>query len=1109
MSNRQSRIALRVTTSLPLAVILFCIVMQCRTRAATPERQSRPSEAIHGKFLPRFPDVSATQIIFVSGGHLWLVPRAGGEAAEVKGSPMLCMTPKFSPDGNSVAFSANVDGHWNLHSILLTGGEPNRLSYLPADEKLCQWTSAGKLLFETDGLGPPLWMQKRLFTLSAEDGLPAKLPVPFGTDGAISADGKWLAYTPHPPPDAWKGYRGGGAPDIWLFNLETHAAQQITDWKGIDSNPMWHGHHVYYLSDAGPEGRLNIWSYDTSDHSRRQLTTFGDYDIRHPSLGPGPSGGGEIVFVNGTDLYLLDLAGGAPRRVDIHLPFGKSTPRPHVVDAGKHVANWSFSPDGNRVVAEARGDLWIIPVGGTKLINLTRTSGIAERDPAWSPDGRWIAYVSDASGEYELWLMPADGGGGTHRLTTHEPPWRFRPIWSPDSHYITLTDDYGTIELYDLKTGQSRRIVTNPLGTPAQPSWSPDSSWIAYCKGLGKNNPFTSIWLYDVKSGVEHHVTSGQFNDSSPVFDDVGNYLFFVSDRDFSWPVYDRLDGNAVFPRADMVLAVPLRKDVPLLAAPTANRNAVSLGGDSEARPAATRTSRKTRGTVAIDLDGFERRAVQVLAQRAFYWNLAFAGGKLLVTRVPLEGEPSIEVLDLGASRFEPHTVTSGLYGFSVSGDGKKLVARRGAKLVMLQPVSGAKEVTIDLNGMTVEINQRQEWRQIFSDAWRFYRDDFYAANMNGVDWPAMRARYEKLLDACLSRDEVNYVISELLGELHTSHVMIVNPGDVQRPDSIQFGMTGVDFTRENDAYRISKLYEGAAWDADARNPLREAGVREGDFLLAVNGVPIHGLRDPWQAFRGMSTGTVTLTVSQKPKEDADARKVMVTPLDVEGEKYLRYRAWVEENRASVQRLSGGKIGYVDVPYTNDQGTKELARQFYGQCNTQALVVDDRWNGGGRGPDRLIELLSRRAYFKNFVRRGLDWRYPAQSHEGPKCMLINGASISGGDNFAYQFRKAHLGKLIGMTTAGGLLGGRFGSPWFVDGGNIMIPTLAPYAENGSWVVEGVGVKPDIEIPEDPSKMLNGQDPQIAAAVTELLKELEQPGAQRSWLRPAQRESSSH
>jgi len=1095
-----------------------------------------PETQPHAAML-RYADVGPTHIVFVYADDLWLVPRAGGMAVPLASPPGLETFPKFSPDGGTIAFVGNYDGNRDLYTIPVQGGVPTRVTSHPAPETLCDYAPDGQLLFYTFGYAG-LARQTQLMTVATSGGLARKLPPPYGANGAISPDGQWLAYTPHSRDHrTWKRYRGGMATDIWLFNLTDHTSRRITDWEGTDSLPMWHGDTVYYMSDAGPNHRLNIWSYDLPTKKRRQITRFADYDVKWPSIGPGATGQGEIVFQNGSSLYVLDLGTGTSRSVKVTIPGDRPTIRPRDVDASELLRHWGISSTGKRAVLQARGDIWTVPAKKGSPRNLTRTSGAAERDPAWSPDGRWIAYFCDATGEYELYITQSDGKGETRRLTKDGQVFRYRPVWSPDSKYIAFIDKTGAIYLHTLEPEETRLIDKEPRADRTHLRWSRDSSWIVYTKSGA--NRLSSIWLYTVESREKHQVTSGMFNDTWPTFDRKGDYLFFASNRDFSSPMYEDVGTSFIYANTDVLVAVPLRDEVGSPWAPKSDEETwddeekdeddedeeeeEDQEGDDEDENDKQKENDEASSDdkeddmeedddgkeddeddedeeevkpVVIELEGFEQRALKIPVDRGNFYNLVVNHkGKLVYTRGALRGsddKPSIKIFDLDDEKNEKReekTVVKEAGAFTMSANGKKLLVRKEKKMAIVDAAPDQKlDKPISLTGMTARIDPRSEWRQVFTEAWRIQRDFFYDPNMHGVDWPAIREQYGAMLDDCVSRRDVAYVIGEMIAELNVGHAYVRSPGDIEEEPKVSVGMLGADYELDSGTYRIAKIYQGAPWDIDARGPLSKPNVdvKEGDYLLAVNGVPLDTSKDPWAAFQGLADKVVTLTVSEKPTLDDDAREVVVKPLP--SERRLRYRAWIAKNRRHVEEKTDGKVGYIYVPNTSISGQNDLVRQFFGQTDKQALIIDERWNGGGQVPTRFIELLNRPItnYWAN--RDGLDTPWPPDSHQGPKCMLINGLAGSGGDCFPYYFRQAGLGKLIGTRTWGGLVG-MSGNPRLIDGGWVSAPTFAFYETDGTWGVEGHGVDPDIEVIDDPSLMVDGGDPQLDAAIEHMLDEL--------------------
>jgi tricorn protease len=1066
------------------------------------------SAAPHGGML-RYPDVSATHIAFVYADDLWLVPREGGVATPLASPPGFEGWPRFSPDGGRIAFAGNYDGNRDLYIVPVAGGVPARVTHHPSNEVPCAWTPDGKLLFFTNGFAGRD-RQVQLFTVGASGGLPEPLPVPYGAFADVSSDGRWLAYTPHTTDTrTWKRYRGGMSTDIWLFDLREKKSKRATDWEGTDTAPMWQGNQLYYLSDDGPSHRQNLWTLDPATLRRRQLTQYADHDVKWASIGPGPRGTGEIVFQHGSELALYDIASAKSGVVNVTVPGARAKLKARAVDASGFAQAWDVGPSGKRVLVSARGDVWSVPAKEGSPRNLTRTSGVAERYGAWSPDGRWIAWLSDESGEYELVVAPADGKGEAKTLTSGGNAFRRIETWSSDSKYIAFSDKTGALYLQPAEGGETRLVARDVWQGDlwsVPPSFSRDGRYVAMALS-SEDSPLNRIAIHDVETRETRIVTSGMFDDSWPTFDRKGDYLYFRRSGHFA-PLYGELDSSFLYANTHQLCVVTLRADQKSPLAPKSDEetgekeedekkdekegNEKAEKKEEEDEKAKEKEEREEEKPVEIAFDGFEERAVLLPVDPGVFSSLAVNdAGALLYVRSPIQGvedEPAIHLFDAGAEKPEEKLVAKDSDGFALSGDGKKLLAFVDGKPQIGDAKEDTKLEPVPLAGMEVDVDPRAEWRQIFTDAWRLMRDFFYDPGMHQVDWEAVRAQYAAMLDDCNSREDLSYVIREMISELNVGHAYY-SGGDVGDQPSRSVGMLGCDYALEQGAYRIARIHAGAPWDTDARGPLSQpgVGVKAGDYLLAVNGMPLDPARDPWAAFQGLAEKTVTLTVSAKPVRDADAREVVVKAL--ESERELRYRAWIEAHRRYVEEKTGGRVGYVYVPSTGFDGQNDLFRQYQGQLRKEALIVDERWNSGGQIPTRFIELLNRPATNYWARRDGNDWPWPPDAHFGPKCMLINGLSGSGGDAFPFYFRQAGLGKLIGMRTWGGLVG-LSGYPPLIDGGDIECPSFAFYETDGTWGVEGHGVDPDIEVIDDPALMQDGGDPQLDRAIALMLEELE-------------------
>jgi tricorn protease-like protein/C-terminal processing protease CtpA/Prc len=1245
---------------------------------------AQPADMPHAGML-RFPDVSKDSIAFVYANDVWIAPREGGLARPLSSPIGMEMFPRFSPDGSTLAFVGNYEGNQDLYTMPVApgAGAPTRVTHHPAAEVLSDWTPDNKLLFYFNGLSG-LQRQQQVWTVPAVGGMPTQAPVPYGAFAAISPDGNTLAYIPHTTDfRTWKRYRGGMATDIWLFDLKKNTSQRATRWEGTDSIPMWapgSSDVLYYLSDAGPEHRLNLWSFTLATGENKQITKHTEFDVKWPSVGPGPDGKGEIIFQLGSELRLLSLGTLTESTVRITVPGDRAAPRPRTVDAARTIQGSALSPSGKRVIVGARGDLWSAPAKDGSPRNLTRSESVFERDPAWSPDGKWIAYFSDEDGEFELYIRPSDarlapkddkakddkaeddkakedkakdepakdGAGDASpakpvvsraasaapmKLTSLGKGYRRSPLWSPDSKWIVTTDEAGRIFLTDIEKNETQTIATNPWGEPVGYSWSHDSKWLTYSLPDTDNNNGV-VYLYSLASRTATAVTSRMFSSTQPAFDRKGDYLYFVSARDFTDPMYSDIDTTFIYTGSEGVYAVPLRADVknPLLpksdeetlkedkkakkdeakkdeaqkdeakkdeapkdeakpaddkpadaattdpitgrwvgqakgeglpggsiemvlnikldanvvtgrvtspmgggevsgtfdaatskllltltvpggagaiegtitgasfegtwnfggmsGALTANKQA---GGGTAEKGSDTKDDEDKKDLV-IDLDNFEARAMRLPINRGSFGNLAVAdGNKLLFVRSGSRGQDNqgVRIFDIAADEPEEKAVIAG-NGFELSADGKKILVSAGASLQIADASAGAKGTGVPTGGMLTTIDPRSEWRQILTDTHRIFRDYFYEPTMHNVDWKAMKDRYMTMIDDCVSREDVAYVQAEMISELNVGHAYINTQGDVQQAPSVSVGLLGADFalhTHEgNAAYRIERLLTGAPWDADARGPLSQPGVRAsvGDYILAIDGVPIDTAKDIYASLIDTAGRNTLVTLGKNPVIDSEAWDLVVRPLSSEAS--LRYRAWVENNRKVVEERSKGQVGYIYVPNTGVDGQNELFRQFFGQRHLPALLIDDRWNGGGQIPTRFIELLNRPTVNYWARRNGNDWPWPPDAHFGHKAMLINGLAGSGGDAFPHYFRQTGLGKLFGTRTWGGLVG-ISGNPALIDGGSISVPTFGFYHPNGNWGIEGHGVDPDVEVIDDPALMQNGNDPQLNAAIDHLLEEI--------------------
>jgi tricorn protease len=1034
----------------------------------------------------RQPDVSAAHITFVYAGDIWVVAKTGGTAQRLSSPAGEESFPRFSPDGSAIAFSGNYDGNLDVYTVPTMGGTPARITHHPMGDRMLDWYPGGDGVLFASSMESGRQRFSQFYRAPDEGGLPEKLPVPYGEFGAVSPDGEQLAYVPIQRSfRTWKRYRGGMAPDIWLFNLNDYSSRNVTNSDANDSHPMWHGSTLYFLSDRGSNQRFNIWAFDGSNESFRQITDFEDFDIHFPAIGPS-----DIVFEAGGRLYLLNLASEEYSEVSIDVVTDLATLKPRREDVSELIFNGWISPTGKRAVFEARGDIFTVPAEHGPVINLTASAGVAERYPAWSPDGKQIAYWSDDSGEYELTLRAADGSGVGQRLTSYGAGFRYQSFWSPDSKKIAFVDQAMKVQVYDLDANQTTEVDRGKWMfhgglSNFSVSWSSDSRWLAYSRGL--DNRAGAIFLFDTQSNERHQVTAGYYSDFGPTFDPDGNYLYFYSNRTLS-PAYGDFDNSWIYPNATNIVAVALRSDVPSPLAPRNDEEPAEAGDEDEEE---SDDDADDGGAVEIDIANFEQRLVILPPRAGNFGRLQAVPGKVIFQRGVNTGasgnERPLVYYDL-ADR-EEKTIIDDIDDYMVSADGKKILVMNNDRFAIIDVQAGqSMDEPLRTSEMVAMVDPRAEWRQIFNDVWRIERDYFYDPNMHGVDWTAMRSHYGALIDDAVTRWDVNYVIGELIAELNASHTYR-GGGDTESAERSGVGLLGIDWSLENGAYRIAKIIEGASWDAEARSPFSMPGVdvSEGDYILAVNGMRLDTSKDPWAAFQGLAGATVALTVNDRPSMDG-AREVLVETL--RSETRVRHLAWIEANRARVEEATGGRIGYIYVRSTGRDGQSELVRQFGAQFHKEGLIIDERFNSGGQIPDRFVELLNRPALAFWAVRDGKDWQWPPVSNFGPKVMLINGWSGSGGDAFPYYFKEAGVGPLIGSRTWGGLIG-ISGTPGLIDGGGATSPTFRMYSTRGEWFEEGYGVDPDIAVPENPTELARGNDPQLEAAIAEVLRLLQE------------------
>ena len=906
-----------------------------------------------GLFL--YPDVSKNQIVFSYANDLWVVPKEGGTAIKLSSPPGVESFPKFSPDGKSIAFSGNYDGNLDVYVLPVNGGIPARLTQHGGPDRLVDWTPDGKRLLFASGRESGRDRFNQFFTISSAGGTVEKLPLAFAEFGTYSPDGKDIAVTFISQVFRnWKRYRGGWNADIHVFNFASKKSEKITTTDASDELPMWHNNSIYFLSDRGPEVRMNLWRYDIETKQFSQITKFKEYDAHFPSLGPD-----DIVFEAGGKLYLFALASQQLTEVKVSVVSDRTALKPSVQSAERFMQRAVISPDGNRTLIEARGEIFSVPAEHGFVKTLTRTPGAAERYPAWSPNGNHIAYWSDQSGEYELWLMDEGKENNARKLSNYGPGFRYNLFWSPDSKKLAFIDKAMKIYIYDIAAGKTTELdkglrMSHGALENFTCYWSPDSRWLTYNRDL--ENYHRGVFLYDYQNKKLHQVTSGFYNSTNSVFDPEGKYLYLLTGQAFQ-PNYSDIDNTFIYANTTQLAAIALKKTTPSLL--YAKNDEVGIKRDEEKqkadsvkkvlKDAGVLDAKKVTPTVDIDTDEMETRLVILPLKAGNYGRLSAVKGRIIYMAFPntgvADGKASLRYYDI--DKREEKTILDDVNQYRLSADGKKILVQRLRALAIIKPDENQKfEKPLRTTEMQAWVDPVQEWKQIFTDAWRLQRDYFYDPNMHGVDWNLVKERYSKMLNAAMTREEVNVVLGEMIGELDASHTYR-GGGDQEQPKTAPVGYLGIDWKAEGNFYKIEKIIRPALWDAEVRSPLDISGtdIKEGNYILAVNGVPITTASEPYAAFQGLANKTVEIIYNTTPSFERAKTAVVKT---LEDESRLRHLAWIESNRKRVEEATNGDAGYIYVPSTGLDGQSELIRQFNAQWDKKALVIDERFNSGGR-----------------------------------------------------------------------------------------------------------------------------------------------------------------
>ena len=1088
--------------------------------------------------LLRFPDIHGDKVAFMYGGDIWLASTSGGVARRITEHQGRELFPKFSPDGKWIAFTGQYDGNFNVYVMPAEGGQPKQLTFYqgsaqPLSDRMgihnevVTWTPDSKrIVFLSRRTAENGWV-KRPFSVSIDGGLPEPFQMDQGGLLSYSPDGSKIAYNIiFRNFRTWKRYTGGLAQSITIYDLKSNTSSDIphTDWT--DTFPMWHENTVYFSSDRGPEHHFNLYSYDVGSKQVEQLTHFNDWDVMWPSLGPNA-----IIFENAGYLYTFDFQSKQPKKLSISVPADRTQAMKRWDTVSKLVTDFDIAPDGKRAVFAARGDVFTVPAKEGSIRNLTRTPGIREQKVSWSPDGRWIAYISDRTGEDEIYIAPQDGLGKEQQVTSGHKGFMFPPVWSPDSKKIAWSDQLINLWWIDISDKKPVKVDHDEYGEITNYSWSPDSKWLTYDKQAENN--LAQVYLYSLEDRKPTAVTTSMNNSYNPVFDPEGKYLYLLSDRDFN-EVLGNVDFEFANPKTTRVYVVTLKKDEPSPFGVQSDETEVKktepspmiqdAANDPKTKSTAKKDEKKESESdkdkdkekkekekpveVKVDLEGIQDRIVALGTEPAVVRAFAAAKGFIYYSSAPVQGlsgpiageNSALHAYDMKERKEK--TLIENVERFALSFDGSKLLyeAAGGSPntahtygIIDAKPAGEPKKVgdgVLSLSGMKAEIDPPAEWKNIFNEVWRQERDYFFEQSMNGVDWQKEHDKYAQLLPYVADRYSLTYIMGEMIGDLSNSHTY-VGGGDYSDLHPVNVGLLGVDFDLDSATgiYRIKKIYRGENWDQSLRSPLTEPGinVKEGDYLLAVNGRQVRAPQDPYELFVNTANDVVTLTVNSKPTEDG-SHNIQVKPINDEGN--LRQLNMILTNRRKVDEATGGKVGYIYLPDMGDEGLNEFVKQYFPQIRKQGLIVDVRYNGGGFVAQLIFERLRRILSDMGSARNWQSGPDPQNVFVGPMACITNHYAASDGDIFSYLFKYYKLGPLIGERTWGGVRGIRGNIP-LMDGGYITRPEFAMYGLDSKWVIENHGVQPDIVVESRPEQVVSGKDPQLEKAIEVVMKEIQE------------------
>ncbi|MBB1404064.1 PD40 domain-containing protein [Pseudoalteromonas sp. SG44-5] len=1030
--------------------------------------------------LLRFPDIHKESVTFVYAGDIYIANTKTGKSTRLTDHIGFETFPKFSPDGSQIAFSAQYNGSRQVYVMNRDGSDLKQLTYyndvgvMPPrggfDYRVLDWTPDGKHIVFRANRTPYGQRVGRPYIVPAAGGLEQPLAIPETGGGMLSPDGKQYVYTPIDREfRTWKRTRGGRAQDVWVYDLENNKSKQLTTNRATDQQPTWVNNNIYYVSDR--EYTLNLYKHQDGKNPIK-VTNHSDFDVLWPSAGPNA-----IVYENGGYLYRFDDATQQSEKLSINVQGNREHTMAYSKNVSDFIDSMDVSHDGKRVLFTARGELFSVPVKNGPTRNLSHTPKGREISATWSPNGRYIAYMSDETGEYEIYLKDRANNNQVKQLTSNGSIWRFEPVWSPDNKKLLFSDQNHTLWWLDIKTGKQRKIDTAKYNEDGLTSyiWSPNSEDIVFVKN--NENRYASLWHYNLKDKRVTRLTDDMSSETNPAFSPDGQQLYFTSERDFNL-TFSSYEFDYMFNNATRLYSVAVNSKIKPLNTPLSDEiSIVDSKADKDDKKSAKAPSNY------IESNGFMSRVVALNVPAGNYGALSgVKDGVLTLSAGELKLVPN-------AVDGEVATIAAGVSNYKVSANAEHIIARAGKNISVIKPEAkqDLKATQLNLQDMVLKIDPQTEWAQMYREGWRTLRDWFYDENHHGQDWNAILARYQPMADAIAHRADLDYVLSEIAGEINSGHIY-VNSGDMPTSPRLQHGLLGAEISAHKSGFvKIETIFKGENWHENFRSPLNETGINAnvGDYVIAVNGRSVKSVVNFYELLENTQGKSVELLLSKSPSLK-NSWKVMVTP--IASETGLRYLQWAQSRAEYVNKLSDGRIGYVHLPNTHYEGNRSLFKNFLPQTNKEAMIIDDRYNGGGFIPEHMITWLARKPlnYWK---RRGVEpTKTPQFAHDGPKAMLINGYSSSGGDALPYYFRQAGLGKLIGTRTWGGLIG-ISGNPGLVDGGSVIAATFRILDNEGNWIIENEGVSPDIEVIDRPELIQAGQDPSIERAVKELLKEL--------------------